>query len=69
MTGCAPLGFEKIATAGDRVRAGRFSGRHLKLFTDKTELTGPNGGPVQSITTTTTDPQEAAKIYQQLMSS
>jgi phage terminase small subunit len=42
-------------------------GRHLKLFTDKTELTGPNGGPVQSITTTTTDPQEAAKIYQQLM--
>ena len=41
-------------------------GRHLKLFTDKAELTGANGGPVQTINTTT-DPQEAAKIYQQLM--
>lgn len=43
-------------------------GRHLKLFTDKTELTGANGGPIQSVATVT-DPQEAAKIYQQLMSS
>jgi phage terminase small subunit len=25
-------------------------GRHLKLFTDKTELTGEGGGPVQTIT-------------------
>lgn len=22
-------------------------GRHLKMFTDKTELTGPNGGPIE----------------------
>ncbi len=31
------------------------------------ELTGANGGPMQSITTVTSDPVEAAKIYQQMM--
>jgi hypothetical protein len=34
-------------------------------------MTGPNGGPVQSerVTVSTTDPIEAARVYQKLMSS
>lgn len=31
------------------------------------ELTGKNGGPIQAISTTTTDPIEAARIYQKVM--
>lgn len=36
-------------------------GKHLKLFTDKTELTGPNGGPVQfqKIERTVVDPADS----------
>lgn len=41
--------------------------RHLGMFTEKLELTGRNGAPLQSISTVTRDPIEAAKIYQQLM--
>ncbi len=37
--------------------------------TQRVELTGANGGPVQSIATVTNDPVEAAKIYQQMMHS
>ncbi len=37
--------------------------------TQRVELTGASGGPVQSIATTTNDPMEAAKIYQQMMNS
>ncbi len=33
----------------------------------KQELTGKNGGPLQSVAVTTTDPMEAAKIYQDMM--
>lgn len=33
----------------------------------RVELTGNNGGPVQSISTVTSDPIEAAKLYAQLM--
>jgi hypothetical protein len=32
------------------------------------QLTGAEGGPVQSVTLNTNDPVEAAKIYQKLMS-
>ena len=41
-----------------------------KRWADRQQLehTGPNGGPIQSISTTTTDPVEAARIYQQVMS-
>jgi hypothetical protein len=35
--------------------------------TQAVELSGPDGGPVQSITLTTDDPIEAAKQYQRLM--
>ena len=37
-------------------------GKMHKLLTDKVELSGPNGGPVQTITTTMTA-QEAAEAY------
>jgi len=42
-------------------------GKHLKLFTDKVEHAGANGGPIQSVTALTNDPIEAAKVYQKLM--
>ncbi|SEI98662.1 phage terminase small subunit [Azotobacter beijerinckii] len=42
-------------------------GRHIGMFKDRVEVTGKDGGPLQSISTVTSDPQEAAKIYQQLM--
>lgn len=41
--------------------------RHLGMLKDKVEVTGPNGGPIQSITSQTTDPVEAARIYQEIM--
>lgn len=33
-----------------------------------TEHTGPNGGPITNLTITATDPVEASKVYQQMMS-
>lgn len=38
---------ENSADWGNALRALELQGRHLKLFTDKTELTGANNGPVQ----------------------
>lgn len=32
----------------DKVKALELLGRHLALFTDKTEVSGPNGGPIQT---------------------
>lgn len=47
--------------------------QHLGLARQKVELTGKNGGPVQtagvSITATTTDPVEAANLYRNLIGS
>ena len=43
-------------------------GRHLKLFTDKHEHTGPNGGPIQTIKSEMT-PQEAAAAYADTLNS
>lgn len=43
-------------------------GRHLGMFKDKVELTGKDGAPIQSITSVTTDPIEASRIYQELIS-
>lgn len=34
-------------------------GRHLKMFTDKTELTGANGGPIESRVDVTLKPEDA----------
>ena len=42
-------------------------GKHLKLFTDKVEIGGKNGGPIQTVSAVTNDPIEAAKVYQKLM--
>jgi hypothetical protein len=35
----------------------------------RTELTGKDGGPLQSVSATTTDPVEAARIYQEMIGS
>lgn len=35
---------------GAVLKGAELLGKHLKMFTDKTELTGPNGGPVQVTT-------------------
>ena len=53
----------------DRAKALENVARHLGMFNDKMTLLGPNGGPLQAIVTTTTDPLEAAKIYQDMMKS
>lgn len=42
-------------------------GRHLGMFKDKVEVTGKDGGPIKSVTAVTSDPMEAAKLYQTLM--
>ncbi|TDR82195.1 terminase [Paludibacterium purpuratum] len=45
--------------------------RDPERFADrlKQEVTGKGGGPLQSVAVTTTDPMEAAKIYQDMMKS
>lgn len=50
----------------DKVKNLELLGRHFGMFTDNLALSGKGGGPIQTVTTVT-DPQEAAKIYQQLM--
>jgi hypothetical protein len=57
----------------DTMAATRWLGnRQRKLWSERTEIahTGPNGGPVQSLSATIsmTDPIEAAKAYQKIMS-
>lgn len=44
-----------------------FLARYLGLDKKTVELSGPGGGPVQTLSTTTTDPLEAAKVYAQIM--
>jgi len=41
--------------------------RYLGMFKERLEISGKEGGPIASISTVTTDPVEAAKIYQQIM--
>jgi len=36
--------------AGAVLKGAELLGKHLKMFTDKTELTGPNGGELQTVT-------------------
>ncbi|MEJ2896238.1 terminase small subunit [Bordetella avium] len=44
-------------------------GRHLGMFKDRVEHSGPGGGPIKSISAVAATPEEAAKIYQQMMSA
>ncbi|CUJ53467.1 Terminase small subunit [Achromobacter xylosoxidans] len=44
-------------------------GRHLGMFPSKVEHSGPGGGPIQSVSAVATTPDEAAKIYQQMMNT
>ncbi len=59
------------ATKGDDTTAMIFWLKSQAGWTDRqrVELTGANGAPIQSITTATNDPIEAAKIYQQMVNS
>lgn len=41
-------------------------GRHLGIFNDKLQLTGPNGGPVQAIVATM-DAKQAAEVYAEML--
>ena len=44
------------------LRACELLGRHLKMFTDKQEVSGPNGGPIE-----TRDVDEASQAFDTLM--
>ncbi|MFY2843583.1 terminase small subunit [Achromobacter ruhlandii] len=48
-------------------RALELMGKHLGMFPSKVEHSGPGGGPMQSVAAVATTPDEAAKIYQQMM--
>ena len=54
----------------DKVKNLELLGKHVSVnaFREQLGIGDPNGGPLQSVTTTTTDPVEAARIYQDLMS-
>lgn len=54
----------------DKVKNLELLGKHVNVnaFREQLGIGSPNGGPIQSVTTTTTDPVEAARIYQDLMS-
>lgn len=58
---------EFIFDSGAVLKGCELLGKHLKLFTDKFEHAGPNGGPIQSVTAFSNDPIEAAKAYIKLM--
>lgn len=60
--GNAPLAAQLIEQAAKET-GGAFTNRH------KLEHTGKGGGPMQAISTVTSDPVEAAKIYASLMNS
>ena len=54
----------------DTMAATRWLGnRQRRLWSERTEVavTGTNGGPVQSVQVSVTDPVEAAKVYQKFM--
>lgn len=38
-------------------------GKHLKLFTDKVEQSGPNGGPIKTESTVTLEPSDAYQRF------
>lgn len=44
------------------LRGQELLGKHLKLFTDKTELSGPNGGPIEIVSKEQRDAAVAAAL-------
>ena len=56
----------KVVLSSKQWRAAKLA---PKKYGDKTtiESTGPDGGPIQSVGITTSDPVEAAKVYQRLI--
>lgn len=55
------LDIRAIAVQGEKLnealRANELLGKHLKLFTDKTELTGKDGAPIETVTEVVIRPQ------------
>lgn len=47
-----PIGDDKFEP-GAALKGYELLGKHMKLFTEKTEVSGPNGGPIQTETTLT----------------
>lgn len=55
----------------DKVKNLELLGRHVSVraFREQVEHSGPGGGPIQSVSAVATTPDEAAKIYQQMMNT
>lgn len=61
------IGLAKKVKLSDKIRANELLGRHLRLFTELHELSGPNGKPIETLNKSElTDEQLEAKI-QKLM--
>lgn len=54
-------------TLSDRNTASRIFSQHLGWLTERHELTGLNGGPLQAVTIATDDPVEASRIYAEMI--
>lgn len=61
----API-LERKYKAADKKASLELLGKHLKLFTDKIEHTGADGGPIETITSDM-DPKKASKLYQEMI--
>jgi len=55
-------GVRRKVKVHDKVKALELLGRHLGLFSDKVEVTGKGGGPLQSINSTVTPEQLAEAV-------
>lgn len=62
-----PLYIRKFSDSLMLAQLKAYRGERYKEKTE-TKLVGPNGGPVQSISLVVTDPIEAARVYQKMMS-
>jgi phage terminase small subunit len=52
----------------DKLKAADMLGKHLKMFTDKIEVSGKDGGPIETITTEMTE-EKAAEIYRNMVNA
>jgi phage terminase small subunit len=62
----ATIAYDKNVPNMARIKALELLGKHLKLFAEKLEHSGPNGGPI-STESRVSDPVEAARQYAELM--